>query len=56
MQGKLNQYEDCANQRVELSHNLHKTRFLSGRYGDPLNPWGDIITIAQAWCASTEDV
>ena len=29
---------------------------LAGRYGDPLNPWGDIITIAQAWCASTPDV
>ena len=43
-------------QRVELSHKLHEMHFLSGRYGDPLNPWGDIITIAQAWCASTEDV
>ena len=21
-----------------------------GRYGDALNPWGDLITIAQAWC------
>ena len=21
-----------------------------GRYGDPLNPWGDLITMAQAWC------
>ena len=28
----------------------------AGRYGDPLNPWGDIITIAQAWCASNPDV
>ena len=27
-----------------------------GRYGDPLNPWGDVITIAQAWCASTPEV
>ena len=26
-----------------------------GRYGDPLNPWGDIISIAQAWCVSTPD-
>jgi len=26
-----------------------------GRYGDPLNPWGDIIAIAQAWCVSTPD-
>ena len=25
----------------------------TGRYGDSLNPWGDIITIAQAWCVST---
>ncbi len=23
-----------------------------GRYGDALNPWGDIITIAQAWCVT----
>ena len=23
-----------------------------GRYGDPLNPWGDIISIAEAWCVS----
>lgn len=21
-----------------------------GRYGDDLNPWGDIIAIAQSWC------
>jgi len=26
-----------------------------GRYGDTLNPWGDVITIAQAWCVSTPD-
>jgi len=24
-----------------------------GRYGDSLNPWGDIISIAQAWCVAT---
>ncbi len=23
-----------------------------GRYGDALNPWADIITIAQAWCVT----
>ena len=23
-----------------------------GRYGDPLNPWGDILTVAEAWCAA----
>ena len=23
-----------------------------GRYGDALNPWGDIITIARAWCVT----
>jgi len=23
-----------------------------GRYGDPLNPWGDILAMAQAWCVS----
>ena len=21
-----------------------------GRYGDKLNPWGDLITMAKAWC------
>lgn len=27
--------------------------FLSlGRYGDELNPWGDIIAIAKAWCVT----
>ena len=29
---------------------------LEGRYGDPLNPFADIITVAEAWCASTPDV
>ena len=24
----------------------------AGRYGDPLNPWGDILAMAQAWCVS----
>ena len=23
-----------------------------GRYGDPLNPWGDIMSVAEAWCVS----
>jgi hypothetical protein len=23
-----------------------------GRYGDALNPWGDIIVIAKAWCVT----
>jgi hypothetical protein len=22
-----------------------------GRYGDGLNPWGDLITMAKVWCA-----
>jgi len=26
-----------------------------GRYGDPLNPWGDIIQVAQAWCVSNKE-
>jgi len=24
-----------------------------GRYGDPLNPWGDILAMAEAWCVSS---
>jgi len=23
-----------------------------GRYGDQLNPWGDVVAIARAWCVS----
>lgn len=23
-----------------------------GRYGDALNPWGDILTVARAWCVT----
>ena len=26
-----------------------------GRYGDALNPWGDILAIARAWCLTTDD-
>jgi len=26
-----------------------------GRYGDPLNPWGDTLALAQAWCVSKPD-
>jgi len=26
-----------------------------GRYGDALNPWGDILTIARAWCVTTDN-
>merc|ERR1711884_264997 len=25
-----------------------------GRYGDPLNPWGDIMAVAEAWCVTTD--
>ena len=24
------------------------------RYGDPINPWGDIIALARAWCRMKE--
>jgi hypothetical protein len=26
-----------------------------GRYGDALNPWGDLLTIARAWCVTKPD-
>ena len=29
------------------------TLLMSGRYGDPFNPWGDIMTIAESWCVSS---
>ena len=25
-----------------------------GRYGDTLNPWGDLMAVAEAWCVSSE--
>ena len=32
------------------------TMHSAGRYGDPLNPWADIITVAETWCVSSPDV
>ncbi len=26
-----------------------------GRYGDALNPWGDILAVARAWCVTKDD-
>jgi len=26
-----------------------------GRYGDPLNPWGDILAVAEAWCVTSKE-
>lgn len=26
-----------------------------GRYGDALNPWGDILSLARAWCVTKDD-
>jgi len=26
-----------------------------GRYGDAINPWGDLITMAKAWCVTKEN-
>ena len=31
------------------------TFLLQGRFGDSLNPWADMISIAQAWCVSKPD-
>lgn len=27
----------------------------TGRYGDSLNPWGDMMAVAEAWCVSTPE-
>ena len=27
----------------------------TGRYGDAINPWGDILTIARASCVTSPD-
>ena len=32
--------------------NSNKQIILPGRYGDTLNPWADMLTLAQAWCVS----
>ena len=26
-----------------------------GRYGDALNPWGDILAIAESWCVTSPE-
>ena len=39
-----------------LEISIESEKLLAGRYGDPLNPWADIITVAEAWCASRPDV
>jgi len=25
-----------------------------GRYGDPINPWADLITMSRAWCLTKQ--
>ena len=30
--------------------NLSTSKVFHFRYGDTLNPWGDLITMARAWC------
>jgi hypothetical protein len=31
-------------------HSLKKKNIFSFRYGDMLNPWGDLIAMARSWC------
>ena len=40
---------------MQLKSKLSNSKLFLGRYGDNLNPWADIITIAQAWCVSKVD-
>ena len=42
-------------QLFSYNSEFHDICLFLGRYGDSLNPWGDIITIAQAWCVSKPD-
>ena len=28
---------------------------IQGRYGDSVNPWGDIMAVAEAWCVTTPE-
>ena len=37
-------------QLVDRRASLLSKLILSFRYGDTLNPWGDLITMARAWC------
>ena len=34
---------------------IRSSNIFLGRYGDPFNPWGDIIAVAEAWCVSSQD-
>jgi hypothetical protein len=27
-------------------------RLMPGRYGDPFNPWGDLMSVGRAWCVT----
>ena len=37
-----------------MGYRQYIIKLLTGRYGDPLNPWGDILAVAQAWCVSNK--
>ena len=39
-----------------LIKHIIKTFSNIGRYGDPLNPWGDIMAVAEAWCVTSSQV
>ena len=40
------------NREILLTHSI--TSRPPGRYGDPLNPWGDLMAVGEAWCVASE--
>ena len=36
--------------KILLSAFIRNTRLIFYRYGDMLNPWGDLIAMARSWC------
>lgn len=47
LDGTFDHYENMFDAVVSFSSIEHSGL---GRYGDPINPWADIITMATAWC------
>ena len=37
-------------QKTEMTRKFQFSAPLPPRYGDPLNPWGDLISMSQSWC------
>ena len=38
-----------------MKSKLALINLVPGRYGDPLNPWADILAVAEAWCVTSKE-